>query len=301
MNNFLLHYWLSKYNYVAEKKLFKDIKSNIKKKTTIEFLQDLSDTSEIYRAIHEPEYRKWKKEESQIRESLSALMLFRVRQQLPIQISLLREYFENKLTLNQIKTIISSIENFHFIFTAITSQRSSGGISQMYSSNARILLDCKDKNQRAQHLKEFKEKLRDRIPYYGEFEVNFLDKIYLSNNTKDRPLVQYILKKIHKYENPKSVTDYDKMTIEHIAPQNPEDGAYISDEYVGMIGNMILVPEEVNAKLANKAFADKKRILKREGIKMDDNILEAKDWAGKEIEERTIALAGVAYHEIWGF
>ena len=49
-----------------------------------DFLNDLVKESAIYQCIHEPSARKWKKEEYDIRDSLRAMSLFRIKQQLPL-------------------------------------------------------------------------------------------------------------------------------------------------------------------------------------------------------------------------
>ncbi|MGH9688303.1 MAG: DUF262 domain-containing protein [Candidatus Acidiferrales bacterium] len=95
---FIHHFWLSRYDYLSAKTLFKVLKKRITADPAPEFLDALLRDSALYRAINEPAYGKWTKEESQIRRSLNALVTFRVVQQTPCVLSLLREYrFTNKL------------------------------------------------------------------------------------------------------------------------------------------------------------------------------------------------------------
>ena len=54
LNSFLHHYWLSKYEYTTEKKLFWHIRKLVKPNNTLEFLNTLSSESNFYRLIHEP-------------------------------------------------------------------------------------------------------------------------------------------------------------------------------------------------------------------------------------------------------
>src|SRR5215510_4813336 len=139
VSTFIHHHWLSRYDYTTEKKLYKVLKKRIRKEEAASFLSDLVKESKIYRQIHEPSFRKWEKQELDIRDSLSAMNLFRIKQQLPMVLSVMRHYEDGVLKLKHVKTILSAIENFHFAFTAVTSQRSSGGISLMYASAARNL------------------------------------------------------------------------------------------------------------------------------------------------------------------
>ncbi len=66
--------------------------------------------------------------------------MFRVKQPLPILLSIMHEYRVKNLKKKYVENILKTIENFHFSFTAVTSQRSSGGIAQMYALHARELI-----------------------------------------------------------------------------------------------------------------------------------------------------------------
>ena len=57
VSTFIHHFWLSRYEYITEKKLYKALRKRIKKETAASFLDDLVKESEIYRYIHEPTSR----------------------------------------------------------------------------------------------------------------------------------------------------------------------------------------------------------------------------------------------------
>jgi hypothetical protein len=74
-------------------------------------------------------------------------------------------------------------------------------------------------------LEEFVKKLRERVPLYEEFEANLGELVFLSENTRDKPVVQYLLRRIHRHlSSASSPTDYSAMTIEHIFPERPTSG-----------------------------------------------------------------------------
>src|SRR5262245_24035585 len=75
-------------------------------------------------------------EEDPIKGFLSALQVFGVSQPTPLVFGLLDAYYRNKLSLKQVKDTIWAIECFHFTYTAIASQSSSGEISFMYAAAA---------------------------------------------------------------------------------------------------------------------------------------------------------------------
>jgi uncharacterized protein with ParB-like and HNH nuclease domain len=185
MDSFLHHFWLSKYEYTTQKKLFKLIKKQVKKTDASQFLDDISTESKIYRGFLEKGYRKWTIEELQLQNSFEAINLFRVKQPIPMLLSVMREYDRGILKLKRVKDIIKAIENFHFIFTAVTSQRSSGGISFMYAYHARELLNSKD-DEKYKTLDDLKQKLKDKLPSVEEFRTNFYEVLYTSTFTKQK-------------------------------------------------------------------------------------------------------------------
>ncbi len=290
--------WLSRYEYTTEKKLYKALKKQIRKETAASFLEDLMLESELYRTIHEPSYRKWKKEEFEIRDSLVAMNLFRIKQQLPMVLFVMRHLQDEALKLRHVKSILSAIENFHFAFTAVASQRSSGGISFMYASNARSLYSARGP-RKASLLKQFRKKLAGKRPPFAEFSARFEELKYSSAQTKQKPLVKYILCKLYESNSPGLAMDPERMTIEHLAPENPTAPSNLTAENVASIGNLILVTEKLNNKLANKTFPEKRAILRSAKVWVDDVTLKAQSWGVSEIQERARLLADEAYNKVW--
>lgn len=102
INSFLHHYWLSRYEYTTEKKLYKITKKSLRNKQDAEdYLDSLEGDSGHYRVIHEPSARKWRLEQQDLRDSLKALNLFRVKQQIPFVLSVLGEYQDKEISLKQ--------------------------------------------------------------------------------------------------------------------------------------------------------------------------------------------------------
>ena len=300
VSTFIHHFWLSRYEYITEKKLYKALRKRITKENAGAFLDDLVKESEIYRYIHEPASRKWKKEELEIRDSLIAMNIFRIKQQLPLVLSVMRHYEDQSLKTKNVREILQAIENFHFSFTAIVSLRSSGGISFMYARTARDLYKAKSLEAKMKVLQDFhKNKLESKRPSYAEFEPNFTALMYSSKMTKQKNLVRYILIKIYQ-KNSKGLTpDPAQVTIEHLAPENPGKKTGLSLERVASIGNLILINQQLNNELANKNFLDKVKILSNAHVWVDPVILEAKEWGKAEIVKRTALLAKDAYENVW--
>lgn len=299
-DTFIHHFWLSKYDYLPAKTLFKTLKKRVIANEAAVFLDSLVEDASLYRSAQERGYAKWSKDEKAIEAALTALTIFRVQQQAPCVLSLLREYkATKKLKKKHVEQALVAIEKFHFCFTAITSQRSSGGISAMYAALARRLHEVPATQDAVGVVGELLEKLRDRVPDYAEFEALFPKLVYTDNVSKQKRLVKYVLQKLDSHVASPSVTDYEQMTIEHIAPQSLIGKNGHTDSTVGQIGNLLLVSPELNKKLEDKPFREKKKILRAAGFALPNEIADAKVWDPADIAARTALLAKKAYDVVW--
>jgi hypothetical protein len=295
-DEFLLHQWLSDRSYIAGRNLFREVKGTISKRLAKSYLEKLETESKFYRAILEPNYWPWKKEQQKIKRSLEAFQIFRIKQSTPFVLAVLSEFLQSNITKKQAEESLRKIENFHFIFTAITSQRSSGGISQMYSSAARELRIGRDKDEKAIALKRLGDKLSEKVPEYWEFAFGFEEVQFSNKFTRQKSLVRYTLRKFAEeiHNNP---FDDDSYSIEHIASQSSDE---YSEENKFGFGNLIYVPTVLNnEKLQNKSFLEKKNIIKENGVPIDELVENAEEWTDDIIEDRLMNMAGLAYNKIW--
>ncbi|MBT7070737.1 MAG: DUF262 domain-containing protein [Anaerolineae bacterium] len=297
-DTFLYHFWLSRYEFMSAKKIFKSLKKKVGKDNAPAFLDELLENASFYRSIHEPSYGKWSKEERRAEKALQALMLFKVRQQIPSVLALVRAYKNNTIRKAQLEKALVFIEKFHFSFSAVTSQRSSGGISAMYASFARQLSTADDREQAVLLIQGLKRKLGDKVPSLDEFKALFPEIIYTDNVSKQKRLVRYILEGFHKDIEKAKTTDYSQMTIEHILPQKEIKNG-IADEIIGQLGNMILIPAELNDELKDKSFRKKKAILANANVPLSETLQNATKWDENSIKQRTLEMAEQAYTRLW--
>lgn len=299
MRSFIHHYWLSKYDYTSERKLYKAFKAKVRTRQEAKAVLDsLESDAVLYRVIHEPDSRKWRMEEAPLRDSLYALNLFKVRQQLPLVLSVLCEYRDGKLKLKHAIRALQAVENFHFIFTAVCSQRSSGGISFMYALHARQLRAQRTARGKISEINDLARKLREKLPAYQEFEANFRAILCSERFTRRKALVKYILGRMTKACRPDIGLDLPRMTVEHLAGQGSTPKGRLTDEEVAEVGNLVLVTEQLNAQLGTKAFPEKLEILLRSAVWVDDYLRSSTAWGAEQIRERSDSLARVAYQKV---
>jgi hypothetical protein len=299
VDTFIHHFWLSRYDYLAAKRLFKVLKSRVGKTEARGFLDALLADASLYRAIHEMAFWKWSKDERRIVAALNALQLFRVQQQTPCVLSLMRCFKEKKLKKKHFEDAVVSVEKFHFLFTAVTSQRSSGGISEMYASLGRRLFEASDTQAAVVVVNEIKAKLRERIPVLDEVKALFPSIIYTDHQTKQKSLVKYVLAGFQSHSVKSVTVDFDGMTIEHLAPQALIGTGGFSEEIIGQLGNLILVPSQLNTKLDDKPFKEKRKILETNGVVIPPEFAKLSDITPAAIKSRTANLAERAYQQVW--
>lgn len=206
---------------------------------------------------------------------------------------------KKKLRPRQIVKSLQILERYHFLFTAITSLRSSGGTGKMYAKFARDLSTARTKQEKQDVIDEVRRKLKSRIPKKEEFLANWSEIVVTKNRTKDRWLVKYILSRILKQLYKALEIDVELMTIEHLLPQSTIDDDGVDEALVGQVGNLILVPSDLNKKLGQKSFERKREILIENDVLLDAHVKDALDWSRFAIESRTKFLGNLAYDDIW--
>ena len=107
--------------------------------------------------------------------------------------------------------------------------------------------------------------------------------------------LKYILKKLDTHYSSNELVP-NSFTIEHILPES------VATEYVGMIGNLLPLGEQLNNDLSNKNFKSKMtRYPESQYTTVKKFVEENKDkeeWGEKEIVERTKCIAEIMYHSI---
>lgn len=296
-DNFIVHSWQSRFDFVTKAKVFSKFKAQVNARNARDHLNQFMSDSEHWRSIFDQDFR-WGRSEKEVAKSLRALRTFKVVQPAPGLLSLIRAYRDGALRYKNLRDAVAMIERFHFAFNAVTSSRSSGGISGMYSSFGRQVFNATSAGEVAAAIRELRGKLQERYPLPSQFDVGFEQIGYTDENPSQKTLVQYILKKVAIFEQQPSIGETDDLTIEHLLPQAKRADGF-SDEVIGQVGNLILVDAATNTLLASKSFAEKKQILTKKGYKLPEILLSAKELDPNVIIQNTRRISGVAYSEVW--
>jgi uncharacterized protein with ParB-like and HNH nuclease domain len=297
-DTFIYHFWASRYDPVPLKKLFPVFKKHITKDTAKEGLDALLYDARLYRSIHEPSY-SWEKNELEVSRSLGAIQLFKLSQPTPAILSLVRAYRMGIIKYGKLRDSLRAIEKFHFVFTAVTSSRSSGGISAMYSAFAHKLFEAQSSQLAADEISYLVDKLRSRRPSLDEFRVAFKEIYYTNSNSKQKNLVRYILRGISEYLEYKYPVDFDELTIEHVHPQSKVGVDGWNEENVGRLGNLILLDQKMNGQLNAKSFKDKIDAMGASGYSFPDFMKNTESWSANDSDIHTVHMADIAYNYVW--
>lgn len=300
LDTFLLHYWISAHTYTTDKKLYSEISKFVgdEDDRATNLLNLLSESANIYRAQINPASHSWSKEEFDIKKSLSALRSFKVKQQSSMVLSILRAFHKKIITLRVAKNTLRKIEYFHFVFNAVTSQRSSGSIATIYSNHAIELSKAESNDECQKIFSSLFSALSDKLPNYEEFEVKFCELEYLSNTTKYKNIIKYALSLVYGNTICGLDIDHNSLTIEHIIPESAIKNG-VSASSVANIGNLILVDEKTNSNdLRDKLPIEKIKSLKNCGHPLLLVGVCSDDWNEFDIKNRAKWVASSLYQSM---
>lgn len=295
ISTFYRHYWLSKYGMTTGKKLVSDFNKRIERSVAAyeEFLNSLEIAAADYAQIVAPNSLHWTQPEDRIIfETLEALEIFGVTQVRIFLLSLFDARRRRVIKHSAVIQVLEYLQYFHLVFNAICSERPSG-LERRYSSYARKLRNCTEKEKSVQCIRELMNALQESLPSYNEFEKGFQKLYFTSAASKNKKLVQYILKKLEKYASGTDEMKPDSFSIEHILPESTRQ------KEAGYIGNLLPLGVQLNSDLDNKIFADKIAGYKTSHYQTVVAFLEKygnePTWTPDLINHRTKELAQIVY------
>lgn len=132
---FFRYFWISRKKYIAQNKIYSAFSSEYSDNAVgvPVFLKELEFSSGVYKKLFAPQAADWPEvERKQIYRSLKSIDSFRVISPRIFLLPLFELYQKGKVKLADVKGVLLFIEDFHFIFSAVTSSRASG-LDRRYS------------------------------------------------------------------------------------------------------------------------------------------------------------------------
>jgi len=302
LDSFLLHYWISEHEYCTAKQLFNNIDSYISGdiKRAKDLLSKLVIVSKLYCKMMLPLNSTWKNEEIEVRDKLANLKMFSVKQQYSIILALLRCFYENKITLKQLKINLNKIEHFYYVFSGVTSSKLSGSVVKHYSKLAvRLTNPDVSKDEIQSIFKSLSDLSKEHFPSYEEFRIKFANLIYLSDSTRNKKIIKLSLYRVLGDNVYGLDLNYDALTLEHLIPQSQIKSKDTSRDIVGSIGNILLLNQKVNSEVLRDLSPTKKiKKLKELKYPLYPALINETEWTSLEVQERTNKMAHKLYYSV---
>ncbi|WP_237210342.1 DUF262 domain-containing protein [Rothia nasimurium] len=269
-------------------------------------LANLEQDSIFYKHIFNSNYKFEQNGFGDINKSLEALGIFNIIQPSSLLLSLLRKNQvadspATKLSTKNLRESLRILENFHFIYNAVTTSPGNR-LNNIYPSFAKRIFAENNNSKHREIIEDLRKTLQEKIPSEDEFILKFKNINYNTGNARDKMLVQYILKKLHLeyYNFGITGSDWSSMSVEHLLSQAESSRHNIHANIYGQLGNLLYVDKKVNERdLKDLDFIDKKDILIEKSIQIPTEILQKDSWDEADISERTENMAAVAYNTVW--
>lgn len=313
VSKFIRYFWLSKYSFVQEKKLYKEVKKTISDPSNL--LADIANASEYYYKIASDAVtiNDWqddfedKKTAQKIVESLDGLRKMGITQCYPLLFCLLLN--KNKIGFD-FSDVFKTIEKYHFAYSAVC-KLSGNVVERLYYNTSKAVQEAlknSDAKRRAQNIQRVLSNFKDELNYPGKalFVEKFMDIEY-----KNYQLVIYIFSHIEKFlgKTEETSLNFSKINIEHILPQDPSEWSLTKKDikdYVNKLGNLTLISKKINGSIGNKKLKEKVKLFGDSKLNINHELMEKFEllkykWNENEINNRQRELAEFAYDVVWKF
>lgn len=312
LKKFIRYFWVSRYGFVSEKRLFREIKNQITDWPGL--LSDLRDDSVWFNRLLEGDRNDFQdlRHDNRVFNSIYALRWMRVSQCYVLLLAILRNY--KKLGTDPV-TVFELIEKFTFQYSVVC-KLPTNRIERLYSRYAIELEHIVQEkssgriSERVQSLfSKLKKDLIDEAPSKAIFVDSFLDLSH-RDTEEGRRLSKYILDRINTYyqRTDEQAIDFDTVNIEHVLPRNPHADWGLTKRqiksYVDKLGNLTLLSNRLNSQAQNSPLHTKLIELRKSVLPINRNLVEfiesrGERWGEQEINERQKQIAHLAFDRIW--
>lgn len=264
---FLRHYWISKFEHVSERNLFRSIREYCEPMDNKQFtklLSEMQEEGEIYSALRNATHEYWKNH-PEISKTIEEMKYLGFTQFLPLLVVAYKKLiFSAKKSNVRFKKLITLFLNFSVRAYTIL-DRNPNEFEKMYSQWTRKLRNCNKNQEVYKVLKEIEDFIKDEWPEDKEIKEKVIGMKCKEKTAK------YILIKINdsllkgKEKESLIITSLAHSTLEHIIPKKldekwikllKKEGIKVKN-YINRLGNLTILPPSPNKKLGNKPFKEK--------------------------------------------
>jgi len=271
VSDYIRYHYNSQRKMVTKNNLFSSMRKILTKpEEAYQYLKSLIDYSPIYASLINPSDAWWGEQDVKYKDGLhylNGIRLFNIKQPLTIFLAAFNNFSPEEF-VKLVKYIYVLSIRYNVICHLSPSEQETvyNQIANKVSSR---------EYSRASHVKnseEFKRLYPDDNAFFNAFEFHRMP----SKQTAKK--IRFLLAEIEGYLGYKC--DYEKTTLEHICPYNPEKdwcnsfGEGIND-VKDRLGNMILMDKD---NLKRSSFGDKKKEYTKSGYKLASKVTEYAEW-----------------------
>ena len=250
---FLRVFWNSRNRLVRRTYLFKTIRDAINDRgKAFALIRDMDRYARVYTALRSPEDGLWTVQE---RDNLAQLQMFSVRQPLAVLMAVYDRFSEDDRA--GFGRFLRAIAVVSFRYNVICG-RQSNEQEVVYNQIA-----CGISEGRIDSIVAAIAALRPVYPGDGEFRTAFSNKALRTSSSRNKKIARFILFRLEEHLSGKRF-DFEsaKYSIEHVLPENPDDGWEAFDDRqreasTYRLGNMTLLEAAPNRRIGNARFPEK--------------------------------------------
>ncbi|MFJ6085848.1 DUF262 domain-containing protein [Streptomyces sp. NPDC092369] len=255
---------------VAINRIRRSVDAFMRSKANVEqgardFIRLFSETAEIFAEFDEclasPNGRHWETVVSAARwradryaavdRSLYGCLVPGSNLPLNLLFSLLRNYIHGpRSTISNARLVdfLKAIENLQFRWS-ISQRPSTSTIRRAYRRAAYSVDSSTSANDIVKALQQFKRDANSLMPTDTQFKDGLKKLTYFTQRPQDVHRVRYTLEKIDEFWGSPKLSRNQSITLEHIEPQGGKSINSNQNFWVGKLGNLMLLPMEVNSAL----------------------------------------------------
>jgi hypothetical protein len=302
LETFLLHYYGSRYGKTTKEALFGQYRRSAESIDSIQALDELLESARLYRALADPRAKAdfWDEIGAGAQQAIELVNGLGLKQPRYLLLAILRDYAKGQSVKTRRKKQREAVLKIAgWSVRGLVLDKLGGGDAERTYITA------------ATGIRE------GAISNIGQLRKCFFDnKILIADDalfkdafkkfTFDRKGARAILSALEYQKIPAKagLTPKGTLTVEHVLPQSPASGQwtdFTTDEarvYVNRLGNLLLIdgPSRANSKLANREWAEKKKLIKEWNSQtvLTAKALKSPKWTIQTIDKRTDAFSRLA-------
>jgi hypothetical protein len=286
IDDFLRHFWISRNGDIKSRKSYHEMKTVITTRDipSLELSLDLQRSAVMYRRMISA-----RDDDAELRESLVGVKMLGAKALLPAILSAFTVG-----TLEQERAFVHALLSVYVRYVVVSGFEISRLEDVVYDA-AKTLTNSRDFELATRRLVEISptdDSFRER---FGRFQVT------------RRETQRYLLQQLENRRRQESgatqefqLSGSDRVHIEHIYPQRPEQRWPEHQDVLNRLGNLTLLDSKLNQTIQNGLFDQKKPSYQNSQVLITRDLLSFNNWNREAIDSRQRQLAGLAA-DIWSF